>query len=590
MLAVAALFVVTVLQYFAFTADDAYITYRYAENLIDLVFNEGERVAAFTSPAHTLVSAVLHRVTGHTAVAWKIVAVLLVVASTLVLLSRLRGGTGSELLVLVLVPISPAVLLWTVGGLETPLLLFWVTVLVVLACSRANGGVGRLSLLCVVAGLCFVTRYDSVLFTVPVVLHAFLRVRRLTTIIVAGATGAVIPAAWLLFARIYYGEIFPTSYFTKDPFNAWRDAPFNLYYVCQNLIYLGVVPVTLLLLGLLWWTEGERVRRRRLATGAAVVLAASVLIGIVSAFTLPGLDPILPGLTPLVLVTNTLSISALAALAVLLVVEGRRPGRLMGAGHGLSGYAHRTAGVYAGLLFVLGYALLTALVHMMFSFRLFIPYLPAAAYLMAELLRVNFETGERRPAGPSRRRPVALAVVIFCGALVLFQAWHAHRVYRVSINGFSTIGEYTRLGLHDYVRVFMPVMQQSGREMEEHWGRTMARESRRPRLLTYAAGAQPYAFRDAHVFEWIVSYRHDCPADMLKRLPAFADYVAVIVPRHGPIQEQLRALPGPLSRYPVVSDHRIFFDGAEQAFVVVHNVDIDLSDPLPGRIDGRCPP
>lgn len=59
---VLAVLCIGVFLFFNFTAEDAYITCRYAENLVDggaLVFNNNERINALTSPLHALLSSLL---------------------------------------------------------------------------------------------------------------------------------------------------------------------------------------------------------------------------------------------------------------------------------------------------------------------------------------------------------------------------------------------------------------------------------------------------------------------------------------------------------------------------------------------------
>src|SRR3990172_3873008 len=125
--------------FFNFTAEDAYITYRYAENLVDtgaLVYNPGEPINAMTSPLHAALSSALFYLTGHTVLANKILALLLLLLSSAFVWNRFRNDPQLQLLALVLILTSPATVLWTLGGLETPLLLFLVTSAVYLA-SRA---------------------------------------------------------------------------------------------------------------------------------------------------------------------------------------------------------------------------------------------------------------------------------------------------------------------------------------------------------------------------------------------------------------------------------------------------------------------
>ena len=77
-------FVISVIYIFNFTAEDAYITFRYAENLVDigkLVFNDGEAINAMTSPFHALLSSAFFCMTGHTVLVNKIFALFLLLIS-----------------------------------------------------------------------------------------------------------------------------------------------------------------------------------------------------------------------------------------------------------------------------------------------------------------------------------------------------------------------------------------------------------------------------------------------------------------------------------------------------------------------------
>src|SRR5688500_20329503 len=61
---------------FRFSADDALIVSRYAENLVDgrgLVFYVGERINALTSPLHALIEAAMYSVTLDPVCAYKLV-------------------------------------------------------------------------------------------------------------------------------------------------------------------------------------------------------------------------------------------------------------------------------------------------------------------------------------------------------------------------------------------------------------------------------------------------------------------------------------------------------------------------------------
>jgi hypothetical protein len=112
--------------FFPLLADDAYIPARYVRQLYaghGLVFNAGERINALTSPLHTLVLAAIAPLTSDTVTAYRILALLLTAGSLVLIAAKAYPRFADRLLFLVLTLGSPLVAFWTVGGMETPLLL-----------------------------------------------------------------------------------------------------------------------------------------------------------------------------------------------------------------------------------------------------------------------------------------------------------------------------------------------------------------------------------------------------------------------------------------------------------------------------------
>ncbi|HEX5839577.1 MAG TPA: hypothetical protein VFY26_17210 [Anaerolineales bacterium] len=239
--------------YFNFTAEDAYITYRYAENWINtgsLVFNEGEPINAMTSPLHAILSAALFSVTGNTVLSNKIISLVLLFLSTLLVWYRYRKDPPFQVLALLLL-LPPCVLLWTFGGLETPILLFLATVTAILTDRPPPF---RLNLLCVIfllAGLAFLTRYDSILFFFPITLYVASKTQSIKHLSIAAAGAAILPLAWLLVSVYYYGDLLPTSFYVKTPNGNVGGIIFNGAYIAAYLFYVGIIPVAALLFSLL---------------------------------------------------------------------------------------------------------------------------------------------------------------------------------------------------------------------------------------------------------------------------------------------------------------------------------------------------
>jgi hypothetical protein len=216
--------------------------------------------------------------------------------------------------------------------------------------------------------------------------------------------------------------------------------------------------------------------------------------------------------------------------------------------------------LYVGLLFELLYGLTMATHHMMFSFRFFVPYIPATVIVVVALLRHATETRDLDLTAP---RPANL----FTGFLVciaLFQFYQYIYTYQHSVNGLSLVGEYRSLGIRDYVH-FMQTLEQEAVDIEDHWSTMHAGENRQPRILTYAAGVLPYTYRDAYIYEKLVSYRHCYERQGQGK---YADYIHMLAPRQGPVDQQL---PGPDDKYSLISSYEMFFDGSMQKFLVYYN-------------------
>jgi hypothetical protein len=232
--------------------------------------------------------------------------------------------------------------------------------------------------------------------------------------------------------------------------------------------------------------------------------------------------------------------------------------------------------LYAGLFMEILYGLTMATHHMMFSFRFFVPYLPAAVILVVDLLR---QASAARKVDLSAGRP-AFLYAGFLVCLMLFQLYQNAYTYNRSVNGISSIGEYRELGIRDYVR-FIQTLEQEAADIEQHWDVIHGDRTRPPRIITFGGGMLPYTYRESYVYEKLVSYRH-CHERQDQGL--YADYLHILVPRLGSLAEQL---PGSRDKYSLVSSYELEFDGSNQKFLVYYN-----SEPrdhnLSQKIDEPC--
>ncbi|MGQ0723257.1 MAG: hypothetical protein ACT4PE_17045 [Candidatus Eiseniibacteriota bacterium] len=276
-------FVVASWRFAPFTAEDAYITALHARNLVEsgtLSFNTGEHVSALTSPLHALLEAALHAVTKAIVPANKALSLAAMLVAAWIALRRTTPTSGARLGWATVVIASPAVILWTWGGLETPYLFLLATLLAERTLAPEPWNARRMAVVHLTAGLMFLTRHDAAFFAAPLVVHSWSRVRRIVPILGTVLLGAAAPAAWLLFAKHTYGEILPTSAYLKAPVYSVPMLTKNGLYVAAWLVASGVIPLAVAALV-------GKLRRRNGAADAPVLArpsleAVAVLAGLLA--------------------------------------------------------------------------------------------------------------------------------------------------------------------------------------------------------------------------------------------------------------------------------------------------------------------
>jgi hypothetical protein len=507
-LSILALYALLCAWFWSFTADDAFIVYRYAENLAagrGLVFNAGERVSALTSPLHALVCAALQVLTGHVVAGNKLLAVAAVGASAWLAVRREEFDPGDRALALGYILLCPMVVLWTVGGLETPLLLSLVCLAHALR-PDARAGTARILAFSLCCGLCVVTRYDAVLFAGPLALASCgQRVRatsRRSEAWLFAAPAALVVGGWLAFAKLYFHDIMPTSYYHKMPDHVIVEwIGYNLVYIAQGLVLTGLC-VPLGVAAVRAWKASPAERAR------------------------------------------------------------------------LGSFAAGRAGELAGLLLVALYALQTGLSHMMFAFRMGIPYYPILVLATLSLLRTLRPSD--RPAAAQQPQWDLL------GALAAWQLGVALLMDLSSVNP-GLVGEYPKVSRREYVQ-FLSVLERQADAISADW--RQRDRGRPPRIYTYAAGLIPYRLADAYIFDGgLISYRYAF-AGHTSEMQASADYVLTLSPRHGSVEDQTGALAKSLQ---LVTRIEHEFDGEREHFDVWFNPS-PSERRLPAMIDGPAAP
>jgi arabinofuranosyltransferase len=208
------------------TIDDAYITFRYARNLLEgngPVFNPGQPVLGTTTPLYMGILAAVSLPLGGGAAPFPEIALLinaLADALTCLLLIRIgstlrspAAGWASALLWAV----SPMSVTFAVGGLETSV---YILLLISVLYFRLQE---KLNAMSVLAGLAFLTRPDALILVVLVWAElAFSFLRRngfragLWKILRVSLPFLLILIGWSAFAFLYYGTLLPHSLLAKS--------------------------------------------------------------------------------------------------------------------------------------------------------------------------------------------------------------------------------------------------------------------------------------------------------------------------------------------------------------------------------------
>jgi arabinofuranosyltransferase len=273
------------------TIDDAYITFRYARNLLDgdgPVYNPGEPVLGTTTPLYMgLLSALSLPLGGSRAPFPEIAMAINALADALACLvligigKSLRSEPAGWAAALVWA-VSPMSVTFAIGGLETSV--YILLLLTVLYCRL----LGKFTAMSILAGLAFLARPDALILLALVWAElVFALTRRegfregIRKAFIVSLPLLLLLAGWLTFASVYYGTLLPNSLLAKsvayrlDPGSALvrmiqhYGTPFNedLTFGSGVLIVTAPLYLFLSLLGIL---SAEKLRPR---IGAAAGLA-----------------------------------------------------------------------------------------------------------------------------------------------------------------------------------------------------------------------------------------------------------------------------------------------------------------------------
>lgn len=200
----------------AWLCDDAFITFRTADNFIHgygLRWNADERVQSFTHPLWLAVCIGTQFFTREAFLTPMFTAMLVSIAAVGVLAFGLARGCGLGFLAVVMLTCSRAFVDYSTSGLENPLSHVLLAIFLIIY-FRAAPSPKTLFYLSLVATLGVLNRMDLALIFAPAVIYAWLCAPSLKGLaaILLGGTPFV---AWEIFSVIYYGFPFPNTAYAK---------------------------------------------------------------------------------------------------------------------------------------------------------------------------------------------------------------------------------------------------------------------------------------------------------------------------------------------------------------------------------------
>lgn len=190
-----------------YTADDAFITFRYAENIASgkgFVYNEGERVLGTSTPLYTLLLALLAKLGLPIVLLARIINIGADCLTGVLLFLLLRQfKLGVATFAALFYVLFPRVIVWSVSGMETSLYVLLLVTSLYFYCKE------NFNLTFLFLGLTFLTRVDGIILGLAILIHFVLQYKKIPTKIILGSLGVVLP--WLIFSFIYFGSPIPNS-------------------------------------------------------------------------------------------------------------------------------------------------------------------------------------------------------------------------------------------------------------------------------------------------------------------------------------------------------------------------------------------
>ena len=201
----------------AWMGDDIFITLRTIDNFVHgfgLRWNLLERVQTFTHPLWLFLLTIPYYFTRETYFTTLAVSILSSLVSFVLLLSYLKD-IKAKIVTFIILIISHAYIDYSTSGLENPLThLLLIVLLILYTKPNPKKTQGNTFWITFVGSLLMLNRLDLGLFVLPIVIHAFIK-RISVKNFMASLLGLLPILLWEAFSLIYYGFLFPNTFYAK---------------------------------------------------------------------------------------------------------------------------------------------------------------------------------------------------------------------------------------------------------------------------------------------------------------------------------------------------------------------------------------
>ena len=200
----------------AWICDDAYITFRTVDNLLNgyrLTWNVTERVQVYTHPLWMLLVAVFDLITKDIYLTSIFLSLAISIVTIILLASKISKVEISALFGIVVLSFSKAFMDYSTSGLENPLSHLLVVLFFIVYFIHKND-VPKILILSILMSLSITNRMDTLLLLLPALILAVIQCKGRKWLLYL-ALGQLPFILWEIFSLFYYGFPFPNTAYAK---------------------------------------------------------------------------------------------------------------------------------------------------------------------------------------------------------------------------------------------------------------------------------------------------------------------------------------------------------------------------------------